>query len=209
MKNTDKRKFADLMRQVYEIKGKEATPSANRMWYAILEPYEIEDIRVALGQVMRTSAYLPSPSDVVDILDPSQWPTPAEAWSTYPADERDTGAVCDETLAAWASAKDLYESGDVIGARRAYEGSYGRHMEAAKAAGKRRPAWRLSLGYDAARRESGALSAIKRGLLPASACVGVIGEETRKAISRDTRDRAGDVRPVSGFLGWADGSGTA
>lgn len=207
MKSTDKRDLAEILGQVYEVNGKTMTEASVKLWFNILEPYELEDVRAALGQLMRTSEYLPKPAAVIDILEPSQWPTPAEAWATYPHSEQDTAAVCEETLAAWASAEGLYESGDAIGARRAFEGAYTRHMDEAKRKGRRKPAWMLSVGWDAQKREAGALDAVKRGLLPHKACERYLTGETRKALRDDSGDRAGDVRHVSRLLGRPDGGG--
>lgn len=212
MKNTDRQQLADVLKQIYELKGKALTEGAIKLWYGILEPYRIEDVTAALSQLMRTSKFLPQPSEVVDIVDPPQWPSPAEAWATYPHDEQETGAICDETQAAWASAEALYQTGDMIGTRRAFEGAYQRHMEASLRAGKRRPSWLLSIGWDAEKREQGIRAAIQQGLIAPEQAAGYLPDETQTTPaltgpSLHSHQRPRDVRPLRWFLDRAIGSG--
>ena len=141
MKPEDKEAFQEILGAVYELRGSRA-----------------------LSQLSATEKFLPMPSQVIDVLEPSGWPSPAEAWAMAPVAERETYAVHDELQAAWASAAGLWDDGDKIGARRAFESAYKRISEASKARGIRRPQWRLSIGFDARLRSAGAQLAVDRGL---------------------------------------------
>lgn len=210
MKNTDRQQLAEMLTSAYELHGKQLGPAGIMLWCKILEPYGLEDITNAVSQLLQTSTYLPKPSEVVDILAPSQWPTPAEAWATYPVDERDTGAVCDETQAAWASAEAIYQGGDHIGARRAFEGAYQRHADEAKRKGQRKPRWRLSIGWDAQRREQGARAALQQGLISPKQAERYLTDETQGnplLPSPDQENRRGQLRAIGRILGGTAGGG--
>lgn len=214
MQKTDRAQFAEILSVVYETHGKTASEAVIRLWFGALEEYDIEDVSRALSQLMRSNKFLPKPADVVDILEPSGWPTAAEAWALVPKDERETGAVCDEMQAAWAACADLAEAGDMIGARRAFEGAWERVTGEVLARGKRRPLWHLSLGWDERGRSYGAKRAVDKGLLKPEDVAGYLEYEQEHSKHKGLRDmresgRAGHVRPIGRLLGGALGGGTA
>lgn len=213
MKSNDKEAFKRIIEQAYGLHGKEVRADVVMLWYGFMEKYELADITKAFTKALSEGHYLPKPAEIIDILDPPQWPTPAEAWASFPHEEADTGAVCDETQAAWASAEAAYQGNDMIGARRAFEGAYQRHMDEALRLGKRRPCWRLSIGWDAAKREQGARQAVHRGLLSQEQVAGYLPDETQAPTDKprltgpDTGHSRGHVRPLRWFLDRAVGGG--
>lgn len=208
----DKQAFMEILSAAYELHGKSITEGAIKLWWNILKGYDLEQVSQALSQLSATEKFLPMPAQVIDILEPSGWPSPAEAWSMAPLDERGTYAVHDELQAAWSAAAGLWETGDTIGARRAFEGAYQRICDAARLRGVRRPMWRLSIGWNESLRSAGAQLAVDRGLLKAETVAGYLEHEDAEAKPLlghgDESDRRGDVRPLRRILGGADGGRT-
>ena len=211
VKSTDRGKLSSILNKVYELHGKQVSTDTVMLWYGILEKYEIADIQKAFSEVMSISQFLPKPADIINVLDPCQWPTPAEAWASYPQDERSTGVMCEETGQAWAIAEELWYAGDMIGARRAFEGAYERIVEEAKRQGKRKPKFWLSLGWDEAGRKTGAHDAYKKGYLAYEAVKGYIGHDTEAqrliAIERSDNGRTDLHQIAKRLLDGSDGHG--
>lgn len=205
----DEAKVVDALRAIYDLRGKTLTEGAMRIWWGALRAYDADRVLGALGQVSATARYLPQPVDVLDLLDPDEWPTGPEAWAIHPKTEEESGAVCDESLGAWALAEALYEGGDVVGARRAFESAWDRLSGVSRAGGKRRPRWGFSLGWRADLRQVAAQQALSKGLLTheqVGRYVETEEEGGRKLLGRSYDGQArGNVRALRGILGGSDG----
>jgi len=93
-------------------------------------------------------------------------PSADEAWSVVPKSEAEAGVVNDEIMAAWGVAYELYESGDRIGAKLAFNREYAMNVEAARDAGIATNWW-LTCGTDKQQIEDAAQKGFDCGRLTA------------------------------------------
>lgn len=169
MRQTDKVEFVKLLNLCYVTLGKPLPPVESlELWLTILEPYSIEQVRVALSAHMRESKFAPVPADVTSRLpkESDGRPEVDEAWaiSLRSRDERDTVVWTQECAEAFAAAAPVLELGDDVGARMAFKAAYARIVERNRAAGT--PAqWLKSLGHDPERREAALAEAVRAGRL--------------------------------------------
>lgn len=169
MRPSDKPEFVKLLNLCYSTLLKPLPPfEAIDLWLTILEPYSIDQVRMALSQHMRESKFPPVPADVVTRLprESDGRPDANEAWAIAlrSRDERDTVVWTQECAEAFAIALPVLDGGDEIGARMAFKAAYERLCETARAAVK--PAqWVKSLGHDPALREAAITEAVRGGRL--------------------------------------------
>lgn len=169
MKPTDKSEFVKLLNLCYSTLLKPLPPFESiDLWLTILEPYSVEQVRMALSQHMRESKFPPVPADVVTRLprESDSRPDANEAWAIAlrSRDERDTVVWTQECAEAFAIALSVLDGGDEVGARMAFKAAYERLCEASRAAHK--PAqWLKSLGHDPALREAALVDALRAGRL--------------------------------------------
>jgi hypothetical protein len=69
---------------------------------------------------LHTSKSQPTIAAFNDLLHPSQYPAPEEAWNMAPKSEYDGGWVCDELMAALGACQDSLDRGDMVAARMAF-----------------------------------------------------------------------------------------
>ena len=172
MKPEEKREFGELLMGLLELYGRQVTPSAAGLWWGAFERYPLAEVRTAFSRYTQDpeqGRYPPTPAAVIACL-PSQTTTARltadEAWAQALAVFDETASVCttDEILEAVASASPVWELGDKIGARMAFKSAYERITSDRRLSGIA-PTWRLSLGWDVARRERVVLEAMDRGLI--------------------------------------------
>jgi len=169
MKPIDKPDFVKLLNVCYSTMLKPLpTFDAIDLWLTILEPYSIDQVRMALSQHMRESKFPPVPADVVMRLprESDGRPDANEAWAIAirSRDERDTVVWTQESAEAFSIALPVLEGGDEVGARMAFKAAYERLCEAARAAGKNAQ-WVKSLGHDPSLREGAIMKAARDGRL--------------------------------------------
>lgn len=169
MKNTDKSEFVSTLNLCYATLLK-PLPSVDalNLWFKLLEPYSIEQVKAALAQHMCESKFPPVPADVVQRM-PQQSdgrPDAEEAWaiSRGAVDEDETVVWTQECAAAFAKVEHLLLARDDVAARMAFKSAYTRLVEQARAQ-KIVPHWYSSNGRDAARREYVIAQAVRDGRL--------------------------------------------
>jgi hypothetical protein len=136
------------------------------LWMVILEPFSIDQVRVALSQHMRESKFPPVPADVVTRMAKrgDGRLEAAEAWAIArkARDESETVCWTHEMAEALAITTDIEH--DEFAARTAFAARYNRLVEDARAAGKP-PVWFMSYGHDASKRDAAALEAVRAGYM--------------------------------------------
>jgi hypothetical protein len=172
MQNADKAEFVKTLNLCYATLLKPLPPVESlALWFTILEPYSIDQVRAALSQHMRESKFPPVPADVVTRLpkESDDRPDANEAWAIAlrSRDERDTVVWTQECAEAFAICSAVLDGGDEVGARMAFKAAYERLTEKARAQG-RKAQWLISLGHDPALRESAATEAVRTGRLQLS-----------------------------------------
>ena len=60
--------FRDLMLGTLEIYGAATTVNALRIWWDVLKPYELDDVRTAFMAHIATSQTAPMPAEILRIL---------------------------------------------------------------------------------------------------------------------------------------------
>jgi hypothetical protein len=178
MKSADKPEFVKLLNLCYSTVLKPLPPLESiQLWLTLLEPYSIEQVRVALSTHMRESNFAPVPADVVKRMpkESNGHPEANEAWAIAlrSRDERDTVVWTNETAQAFSIAKSVLDEGDEVGARMAFKEAYARLVEAARARGAK-PEWVMSLGHDAQRRDQVLSEAVTAGRLLLANVAGVV-----------------------------------
>lgn len=151
MRDDDKKQFAQIVRSTMLVCGGEA-PEADvlRIWWSVLLPYDIADVRAAFSQYAARGKYAPKPADILEIVDairPDGRPSADEAWALVPRDENTSAVMTEEIAAAMSVAQPLLDEGDQVAARMAFKAAYVRMVEENKRQGI--PAkWFPSLGHD-------------------------------------------------------------
>lgn len=169
MHQSEKAEFVKTLNLCYATLLKPLPPvEALSLWWAVLEPYSLDQVRAALSQHMRESKFPPVPADVVTRLprESDGRPDANEAWaiSLRSRDERETVVWTQECAEAFETAREVLDVGDEVGARMAFKAKYERLVEEARASGK--PAqWVKSLGHDPALREAAITEAVRGGRL--------------------------------------------
>jgi len=194
MHANDKAEFVKTLNLCYATLLKPLPPvEALGLWWAVLEPYSIDQVKLALSQHMRESKFPPVPVDVVSRMprESDGRPDANEAWAIAltSRDERDTVCWTQECAQAFAIATPVLEGGDEVGARMAFKAAYERLVDAARA--EKRPAqWQLSLGHDPVLREAAATDAVRAGRLLPSAVAAVVPALAAPQVAEDPRKAA-------------------
>ncbi|QSN60454.1 hypothetical protein [Caballeronia sp. M1242] len=167
MQEFEKKNFAAALRAAFEVENKPLpSQEALRIWWTLLSPFSLEQVRIALSQHLAESRFAPTPSDVISRL-PKQsdgYPGTDEAWAIAlrGADERESCITLPEIIEALSIARPVLDGGDEIGARMAFREAYGRLIHIAHA-DHRRPKWFASLGRDVGMREAVVMEGVRAG----------------------------------------------
>jgi hypothetical protein len=167
MKTEDFKAFANAWTDTHEIMagGKVLSNSAMTKVFEALMDYPLAAINDALRQHCKQAKFAPTPHDIIDILQGgrSQHYAADEAWSLVlqAFDETETVVLTREMLEAKGVVQEIYDTGDIVGARMAFRAAYERIIRSAPA-----PVWQVSTGFDAAKRVEAVRLAVDRGLLP-------------------------------------------
>lgn len=177
MREADTPEFVKLLNLCYStVLRPLPTFESIDLWVTLLEPYSIDQVRIALSQHMRESKFPPVPADVLQRLpkESDGRPEADEAWAIAlrARDERDTVVWTSEIAEAWNAALPVLD-GDEIGARMAFKAAYARITERNRSTGVA-ARWTVSLGFDTARREEVVTHAVREGRLQLSAAVAAV-----------------------------------
>ncbi|WP_053064105.1 hypothetical protein [Caballeronia mineralivorans] len=146
-------------------------PNALKLWFKMLAPYSIEQVRGALRHHMQTGRFAPVPVDVIGYIDKSIdcWVSDNEAWAiaklayAKPGDPgRNTVVVCNEIEQALDHVRHLLDEGDNFNASRAFRDCYTRIVDVARQK-QQKPRWRVSLGTDNSQHETVIGKAVNEG----------------------------------------------
>lgn len=96
MQPRDFDEFVTLLNATAELltPGRPLSPIAIRMWWSILQPYELDGVRHALDRHMRnpdTGHFMPKPADVIRMMSGSTQDTALLAWSKVDRAVRQVG----------------------------------------------------------------------------------------------------------------------
>ena len=168
MRPSDQPEFVKLLNLCYSTLLRPLpTFEAIDLWQTILEPYSIDQVRLALSAHMRESKFPPMPADVVSRMPKASdgRPEADEAWAIAirAADEQETVVWTTEIAEAWAVAQPVFH-GDEIGARMALKAAYARITEQNRGLNVA-PQWLVSQGHDSARRQEVVAQAVREGRL--------------------------------------------
>ena len=180
MIETDKKRFAEMLKDVYAMHQRELTAGMVKIWIGQLGIYTIEAIEGAFNAYWRTAKGIPLPADILKFLpDPLGHVGPEEAWNHIPKSESDGGYVTDQMMAARTAAIGSIERGDMIGARMAFVEAYRQQVGQAQAQGIRARYWySIPTGMDHQQRlelkEKHTLEAAERKWLSPQYCLNVL-----------------------------------
>ncbi len=170
MKVEDRTEFSQVIRATFDNYGRQAPlPETLRVWWASLEPYGIQEFRMAcLAHIRREPKFPPTIAQLLELLghrEPGRIGA-EEAWSraVLACDESETVVMNDEIAQAWGVAKPIMDLGDEVGARMAFKEAYLRITSHAAGPVK----WWPSIGNDPHKRDIALAEAKRAGLLPAA-----------------------------------------
>jgi hypothetical protein len=79
MQANDKADFLKVLNGVTLMRKASLVPEVLELWWACMADWRIEDFKAAAIQVLKTSAFMPTPKDFEDLRKAGR-ETPAEAW---------------------------------------------------------------------------------------------------------------------------------
>lgn len=165
MIDAEKNKFLEMMNGMAAVFATELTTPLVKIYWDVLKEYSLSEITTACNIYIRKGKFFPKPAEIIDLVPASKAHAHIgadEAWAIVleSMDEFKTVVMTKEILEARAIAWPLWEEGDRVGARMAFKDAYARIIATAG-----RPAWSVSLGYDAAGREPAVRKAVELGRL--------------------------------------------
>jgi hypothetical protein len=165
MRQSEFKRFGDILNGVMEVYGRDRSPTAIALWWKVLEKFDLADVEGALAQHVRTNRFAPTPADVVTIIcERDGRPGAEEAWAMIPRGEAESVIWTEEMAKAYGVCAPLISAGDYVAARRAFIDSYKSEVDKARLSGipvKVSPSW----GWDENSKESAVRAAIERGML--------------------------------------------
>lgn len=177
MEKQDFKRFAEKWADAHEIMagGKIFSQRAMTMIFDSLKDYPLEAVSQAVKIHMKKGKFAPVPSDIIEIITEHTGQKHIgadEAWGLVldSFNENTTVVITKEIAEARGLVIDIFQSGDVTGARMAFRDAYNRIVSTAS-----NPSWYVSLGPGAERLAGNAKQfaavqkAILLGRLPASA----------------------------------------
>ncbi len=167
MTNNDKPRFLRSFAANAAVFNRAVTDDVVNIYWVILADYTIDEVESAFVKSLKTSKFFPTPAEIIGLIPSAiadRHVGADEAWGLVleSFDEFSTVVMTREISEARGLVLDIYESGDVTGARMAFREAYNRIISSA---GK--PQWFVSEGFDAARKADAVRKAIQIGRLPA------------------------------------------
>lgn len=107
MIDDEKEMFFTCLDAALQVKGKSLTPPVFELWWEILEPFGLDDIKKAIKQSLSQTNFALDPAKILEQLpDLLGHPTPEIAWNLFPKYESDAGYVTDEIMKAGSVIED-------------------------------------------------------------------------------------------------------
>ncbi len=166
MQTHDKTEFAKALNLCCSTLQKPLPESdALKLWFKLLEPYSLADVKGALIRHVAESKYAPVPADVIGRLNTriDCWLGASEAWAVAKLayDEQNTVVTCAEIQRALDHVRHLLDDGDYSAAG-AFKEAYLRISNVARLS-LAVPHWTISVGFDAVQREQVVQRAVDEG----------------------------------------------
>lgn len=180
-----------------ELLGNELSPAAAALMVRDLSVYPMDVLEHALARVRTEHTGKLTPKAIIDRIDEvAGRPTANEAWAMAMSaqDERNTVVWTQEASDAWAIAKPIADSGDMVGARMAFIAAYDRLVRVAREE-RRMPVVTVSLGWDEQLRATALEKAVKAGYLTGQAALEYAPPQNALTWVDSVRLLAGDVQP--------------
>jgi hypothetical protein len=182
MNSNDKKNIFNRLALANEQVGRPApSVAAMESFCQMFDGYACQAILAAIDAAVMSADFI-TPRAIKEQLDKMQkqsdgHPEPNEAWAVAVklADESETTEYTDLIMLCWSGVSELYRSDDV-GARMAFLEMYKREVGILRCRGER-AVWRMSFGYDPARRDTGTQQARQLGRIGADQYLS-IGTET-------------------------------
>lgn len=225
MTNDDKPRFLRSFAANAAVFNRAVTDDVVNIYWAILTDYTIDEVEGAFVKSLKTSKFFPTPAEIIGLIPSASADRHIgadEAWGLVleSFDEYSTVVITHEIAEARGLVLDIYESGDVTGARMAFREAYNRIISST---GK--PKWFVSEGFDAARKADAVAKAVQLGRLaggsdmkyrleaPTTTVAGLIESANAKAQnSADSEFRKAALRNIGALkemLASADDDGAA
>lgn len=83
MVETDKPEFANIVKAVLDMKGKEISPAVLRLWWATMEEFSIEEVRHGFTRWLKSpdsGGFAPMPADIIRMIEGSSGDRGMLAW---------------------------------------------------------------------------------------------------------------------------------
>ena len=180
-----------------ELLGQEIKPNAAALLADDLSAYDKKTLAAALHRVRTEHTGKLTPKAIIDRIDEvAGRPTANEAWAMAMSaqDERNTVVWTQEASDAWAIAKPIADSGDMVGARMAFIAAYDRLVRVAREE-RRMPVVTVSLGWDEQLRATALEKAVKAGYLTGQAALEYAPPQNALTWVDSVKLLAGDVQP--------------
>lgn len=171
MKQADFDEFTTLMEATLPVWGDSPKGSILAVWFKALEPYTLDQVRMAFTAHLRdpgNGKFAPKPAHIIEQIERAAKndgrPGPEEAWAMAikARDEFETVVWTRECVLAWGAAKSVMDLGDEVAARMAFRDAYNRLVEDARR--RREPvSWEVSEGFDQERRLVAISAAVEAG----------------------------------------------
>ncbi|APW37635.1 hypothetical protein RD110_10900 [Rhodoferax koreense] len=175
MQKNDFTEFSEMLDAIWSLKGPVPTASQKAMFFRVLAEYPLNEVRAGLDAHVKDpirGKFLPMPADVIaqikGIVSEDGRPGAEEAWAmaVRARDEAVTIVWTAEMSEAMGVCQPLVQAGDDVGARMAFKEAYTRLVAQARES-RIPPEWVVSLGHDAAGRDSVLLPHVQAGRLSA------------------------------------------
>jgi hypothetical protein len=165
MNKQDKPKFLEALTATAAMYSRQLDLPQIAMWWGLFEEHDVDAVIDAFNRHLRSSKFFPTPAEIMALIPGGAVGHYAadEAWSLVlqAFDETETVVLTREMLEAKGVVQEIYDTGDIVGARMAFRAAYERIIRSAPA-----PVWQVSTGFDAAKRVEAVKLAVDKGLLP-------------------------------------------
>jgi hypothetical protein len=167
MNETQQAAIAQIIHATAEILGHEIKPAAAMIMVDDLSEHPFDSVMASLKRCRQEIKGRLTLADILERLHIADGrPTSNEAWAIAlkSMDENETVVINDEIAESLTYAREIFNSGDEIGARMAFRDSYERISKLARSEGK--PVkWWPSFGTDLSLRQSAVEAGVVAGLL--------------------------------------------